>query len=489
MAISFNNLPATRVPGAYVEIDASRASSNLDQQTRILVLGQRLSSGTVAANVPTLITSKDQAIQSFGVGSLLASQFETLFLNNDFTEKWALALDDNPAGVAASGTLTVTASSALTGTLNVYLGGEPVQALVASGDSATTIATALAAAINKKAFLPVTAVAAGAVVTVTFRHKGLVGNQFKMALNWGGKLSSEVLPAGVNVAIVQLSGGTADPDLSAALSVLPDEIFNFILSPYNSLVALQALDTELSSRWAPLRMLEGHAFVAASGTVGELVTLGESLNCPYISLLDAGSNSPTPAYLWSAALIGQVARAATIDPARPFNGLPLVNVLAKAADLRTLSERDTLLHSGVATHKVSLSGKVMIERLTTTYRLNSFDLEDGAFLDANTLFTLSYFRQGVRRMVTTLFPRHKLADDGTNFGAGQAVVTPKIMKSHLLAVAMVWEEMGLLEDLDTFKKTIIVERNLADRSRLDVMLPPNLVNQLHVFAAQIQFII
>ncbi|MCZ8565967.1 phage tail sheath C-terminal domain-containing protein, partial [Shigella sonnei] len=47
----------------------------------------------------------------------------------------------------------------------------------------------------------------------------------------------------------------------------------------------------------------------------------------------------------------------------------------------------------------------------------------------------------------------------------------------------------LVENLDTFKKNLLVERNTKDRNRLDVMCTPDLVNQFRFMAAQIRFIL
>jgi phage tail sheath gpL-like len=49
------------------------------------------------------------------------------------------------------------------------------------------------------------------------------------------------------------------------------------------------------------------------------------------------------------------------------------------------------------------------------------------------------------------------------------------------------ETLGLVENIEQFKTDLIVERNVQDPNRLDFLLPPDLVNQFIVGAAQIQF--
>jgi len=66
-------------------------------------------------------------------------------------------------------------------------------------------------------------------------------------------------------------------------------------------------------------------------------------------------------------------------------------------------------------------------------------------------------------------------------------VTPKIMRAELIALFGDWERIGLVEDLDQFKTDLLVEINADDPNRLDVILPPNLVNQLRILATRIDF--
>lgn len=489
MSISFNQIPSNiRVPLAYIEIDASNAFQNQTRNTRVLVIGQRLSAGTVAAGIPTLITSYGQAVQSFGQGSMLANMFKVLFDNAPYTEKWCVAVDDNGAGTAASGTITMSGTATAAGTLNLYIGGVLVQAAVAVSDTATTQATALKNAINANLDLPVTATSSSAVITVTYNHKGLVGNKLDMRMNYRGALGGEVMPTGTSAAIVQLANGATDPDVSTAISALPEEIYDYWLIPYISSGVLDKFDTEMNSRWSPLRMLEGHVFTADLGSVSTLVTLGNSRNNPYMTILDAGYNSPTPPYLWGSAMVGQVAASGTIDPARPFTTLPLIDILPMPVqNRRLLTEKNTLLYDGIATHLVTDNGDIECERIITCYQKNSFSVPDNAWLDVNTPLTLSYLRQSLRSRMTSKFGRMKLASDGTIFGAGQAIVTPKIIRSEVIALAGEWQEAGLVENMDQFKQDLIVERDANDPTRVNMQLPPNLVNQLYILAAQISF--
>jgi phage tail sheath gpL-like len=165
----------------------------------------------------------------------------------------------------------------------------------------------------------------------------------------------------------------------------------------------------------------------------------------------------------------------------------LNGVLAPRAGKRfLLSERQSLLNYGIATSVVS-GGVLRVERAITTYQKNTQGQADASYLDSETLHQLTEITRRLRSRITNKYPRHKLANDGTRFGAGQAIVTPSVIKGELIAEYSDMEQSGLVENAALFKKYLIVERNATNPNRLDVLLPPDLVNQLRIFAVLNQF--
>lgn len=492
MSISFSQVPANiRVPLSYIEIDASNQNQNAPTAQRILVLGQMLSTGAALPNVPVLVTSYQQAVALFGLGSNLANMFYMLFQNSSFVEKWACPASDNGGGTAASATITMAGTATAAGTLSLYLGGTLIPVSVASGDTATVQGASVASAINASPILGVTATSTTGVVTLTFNHKGTIGNYYDIRFNYHGAKGGESFPAGVTApTIVAMSGGTTDPTLTSVIAGLPEKEFDYWLFPWQGATPIAAIQTELASRWSPLRMLEGHAFGAAGGTTSALVTLGNSLNSQFLTIQDAGNGSPTPSYLWAAALCGQVAESGSIDPGRPFTTLPLVGILPPAVQNgRSLTDQNSLLYDGIATYTRQQDGTVTISRTITTYQTNALGIADGVYLDTNTMLILSYLRQSLREMITTTFSRMKLAQDGTRIGAGQAIVTPAIIKSAIIAWAVLMNQAGLIQNLSNFNSSLIVQINQNDPTRVDVQLTPTLVTGLYIIAAAISFIL
>jgi len=103
------------------------------------------------------------------------------------------------------------------------------------------------------------------------------------------------------------------------------------------------------------------------------------------------------------------------------------------------------------------------------------------------MLTLLYLRFSWRVRIGNRYPRHKLANDGTQFGAGVAVITPQLGKGEALLWFREMELLGLVEGFDQFKRDVVCERNATDPNRLDFLLPPDLINSLIGTAASLQF--
>lgn len=490
MAIGFNLVPADiRVPGQYIEIDNSKAYRGLSGiPTKVLVIGQKLASGTQAPLEPVLVTRADQAVKMFGKGSQLAHMMEKFLNANSYTPVYAIAQVDDGAAVAATGSITFAGPASAAGTLNLYIGGRRVRTLVTAAQTAAQVATALISAINANADLPVTAVIDGvntAKVNITARNKGEVGNTLDLRFNY---YQDQTLPAGLTAAIAAMAGGTGNPDVTDVIDAIGDDVWytDFVM-PYTDSSNLAAMEEELTDRFGPLKMIDGHLFTGHYASHADLVTYGLTKNSPHCTTM-GGHKLPTPPYEFAAALAGISAYQMKIDPARPLQTLIVPGVLPPAPDDRfNMEERNILLYNGISTFRVDTGGNVVIERVVTNYRENSFGAIDPSYLDIETLKTLTYLRFDTRNFIALQYPRYKLADDGTRFGRGQNVVTPSVIRASLIARFRLWEEVGLVENIEQFKEDLIVERDVNDPNRINALIPPDIINQFRVFAGLVQY--
>ena len=491
MAVSFNQIPSSiRVPLCYVEFDNSGALTGTPvMEWRLLLVGQAAADCEGPLLTPTLITSADQASRLWGQGSMLASMFRYAKRQGGILETWGLAVPDPEAAVAAGGDVTLSGACSASGVISLYIGGERVRALAQAGEALTVTAARLAAAVNENGELPVTAATPedqSGVVKLTCRWKGATGNDIDLQINYG---TDDALPQGLRVACGSISGGAGDPDMAAIVAALGDTWWKAMSCPYLQKAERDILEEWLDAQFGPLRQQECQVFGAFRGTLAEASAYGNAGNSELVSVLAIGTMPSSP---WDAAAAYAMRAATSLadDPARPLQTLELTGLKApRREDRWDMEERNILLYDGMATYMVASDDTVQIEREVTMYQKNSWGMADPSYLDVQTPATLGYWRYAVRSRITQKFPRHKLADDGTRYGPGQAIVTPSVIRAELIALHGELEEKGLLENLETFKEGLIVERNKDDRNRLDVLAMPDLVNQFRVFAMQTRFIL
>lgn len=487
MTVPFATIPQNlRTPLFFVEFDNSMANTATSTQ-RTLLIGQMLDGATGKDSIPERITSGTQAAERFGRGSMLHTEAEAYFRNDTAGEVWVLPLADTESQTAAAGKLKITSAANDTGVISLYIAGIRVQMAVVATDTAEAIATGLAKVINRNTNLPVTAAAEADTVTLTAKNKGAHGNGIDIRLNYLGLTGGESTPSGFEMTITAMSGGNGAPDLLNGLANLKDRSFDFIVNPYTDTASLDVVKTFLAERWAWGKQLYGHSYGVITGTYGQLADFGEKRNDQHASLLGV-NGSPSPDYQWSAAYTGAIAQSLRNDPGRPLQTLVISGVLPPDdTKILELTERNNLLHSGISTFTVDDDGTVRVENIITTYQKNAYGDNDDSYLQVETLYLLMFVSRYLRTQVTSKFGRMKLAEDGTRFAPGSAIVTPNIIRAELIAQYGFLEFNGHVQDAKGFAAGLKVERNSQNPNRVDVLWTGTLINQLRVFALLNQF--
>ncbi len=489
MTVNFELISRSlRVPLFYVEVGAATRVSAAALIKPTLYLGQMLPTGVAKAEELVLVTSASHARRLFGEGSQLAASCAAFFAAHPTGELWSVPLADADGGTQAASTITVSGPATAAGTINLYIAGALVRVSVSGGDSAGTIASAIADAISVADEMPVTASAAGAVVTCTARHKGTVGNQIDIRDSYYGAVGGEELPAGVSLVYAKTTQGATDPDVGDAIAVLSDEAFDTWCVPWTTASQLNACKAELDRRWGPEIRRYGHVFAALEGSVGSLQTFGATRNSAHETVMGF-DDSPTPAYVWSGALAGVAARVLGADPALPLQTERLPGVLAPPPSRRfTLTERNTLLGSGVATFAV-VGNEVLVERAITTYQTDAAAAPDDTWLDVQTPYTLARMNRRWEARIVGKFSQHKLVDDATPIGPGQRAVSAATVKAEIVAEYSAMVDDGIAEDVAGFKASLVCERDATNPNRLNALVHPDVANQFRIFAMRNEFIV
>ena len=451
--------------------------------------------GAGLPNVPIAIGTQAQADHLFGVGSEVARMFKTYFANNFANEVWGLGIPEPPGAIAATGTITIATQQTEAGTLHLYIAGRHVAVNVAASDTPDEVCAAMADAVNEVGDLPVSAAPSASTCVLTCTWKGVNGNDITVQLNYYGTVGGEQTPIGMGISLPPtgfLTGGVGVPIFDTAIANLGEHPYEYVALPYTDSTSLNGWELEYGfedvGRWGWRRQLYGHIFSARRGAYPDLLTFGNSRNSGVTSVLGVEMTAPSGVFDFVAAYVAKAQRALINDPARPLQTLTLNTVkLAPLQDRFDTIELNSLATNGIATQKAGSDNQPMISRETTTYQLNLYGFRDDAYELVTTLATLARLIRNQRQAITSKYPRVKLADDGTRFGPGQAIVTPGIIKGELIAeyVEDMW--VGLVENLQAFKANLIVERDPNDPNRVNVLYGPDLINQLRIFAVLAQF--
>ena len=457
-------------------------------------------SGIGVPNVPKPIGTQTQADREYGQGSELALMVQAFLGNNFAHELWCLPVPPATGSVQAKAIIKVLTTPTEAGVIHLYIAGHHVDSIVVgTTDTVNIMAQIICDRINEDPTLPVTATVATDSVTVTCKTPGVNGNDITLQLNYYGKVGGEELPPGVSLTVPpQLGQGTGAvvgagvPDYDPGIAALGEHEFEYVALSHTDSNSLfdweQEYGFEDTGRWGFMRQLYGHLFAAKRATYSDLIIYGETRNDGVLSIMGVEPKAPSPTYEWAAAYAAKAARALTNDPARPLQTLALNKIKpAQSSDRFILPELNSMSGVGIATQRTGLDGVARIMRETTTYQLNLYGYSDDAYELVTTMATLARLIRNQRHAITSKFPRHKLANDGTRFGVGQKIVTPKVIKGELISQYRIDEFNGLVEDVKAFKEHLIVERDPNNPNRLNVLYPPDLVNQLRIYAVLVQF--
>ena len=257
-------------------------------------------------------------------------------------------------------------------------------------------------------------------------------------------------------------------ELGKALEKLPEQQFTQIALDNPVTKNIEALTTELDSRWKSDSQLEGHLFVSS--------TTPESLNIAskHTSLIHREAPEQTD-LTWSAAFAALNALYAT-SPSRPYTTLKVPGLSSKLVS--SLTKRNNLLKAKVSTYKTNISGEVFIDRLITTS-------EDPEYLSLEVKQTLSAVRYDLRKYFETRFKRYMLVKENHPYPG--PVLSPKSIKALLVARYRLYQSQNLLQDDGEVTKRIRVEVSKTNASKIDIFFPVVVMGQLLITETQIAF--
>ncbi len=358
-----------RVVGIKTEFRDLRAGSVVFLPQRVAVIGQGNSAATYNTD-KTQYTSAFEVGTAYGFGSPLhLASLQLLPVNGDGVGTIPVTfypLEDDVAGVAATGSITPSGAATGSASFRVRVNGqESTQFVVADGDTVAVITAKVTTAISSVLDLPVTATDNGTDVTVTAKWAGVSSND----LNIEVVETSENL-SGVTFASVQPTGGLVDPDVQPALDQIGTVWETLVLNCFNddNTDALDAIQTVGEGRWGALVRKPFISFLGnTDATVNDAIALPDTRKTDRINsqLVAPGSNE-LPLVI-AARQLARIAVIANNNPARDYGSLEATNIEpGKDSDQWTYPQRDQAVKGGSSTIEVK-DGVVTLGDIVTYY--------------------------------------------------------------------------------------------------------------------------
>ena len=454
-----------RVPGSYQELKFGAAGRLQPGVRRVALLGQRLSTGSVAALVAKEVYSDEEADTYFGIGSELALMCRWAI---KAAKRFGLATVQllavpiaAAAGTARQFTFTITGPATAGGDLVVKIAGRTIRVGVDAGDSATTIATALDSAIDAlKAELPVTSSSSSDVVTCLANQAAANGND----------ISFEAVsqPAGVTNTAVQTVAGSGTVDITTALDVLATyDPVDYIAIANHASTDVSDFDAHLDSMWLPAQKYWRWGVMAETGSLATAQALATAANDYRQLVISAEGFRNTPGEI--AAYVAMVL-AGESDPALPFNDVELPDVyLPPDASLPTRTELETALAGGLlplSANDAKSSSKI-VRAVTTKVAHNSVPYFD--LLDVTISRTMAFVMRQVDIAIRL--------EVGVRQKKSNRV--KKLVRSVVYRTLKLLEAAELVQNVDAHAAELQVENDVADPTALVVAIPASIVPPLN----------
>lgn len=472
--ISFDQIPGSiRKPGIYFELNTKNANSSLPANLqKVLLVAQKETAGTTVANSPIQIFDTAAAETLFGKGSVAHFASRDAIRANRNLALYVLPVADNGSGVKAVRTLNVTSSSNLGGSIIIFVNGQRFEIGTSKDEVAADIATKIRVALSADAFLPYVVGGAAAAVVLTAVNAGTIGSEIPLEI--------DVSASGVSIALVETTAGSADPDISTALAGAAAERFHVIALTTNSDANIALAKTWIETQSGPIEKKAGRVVFATDpdNSVAQAIAKSEAVNDGRVSNVYFRKSKSSAASL--AAAFAAI-DAGEEDPARPLNTLVLagIQVPTNRADFLSRTEQEALLYGGVTPIEPTASKtEAAVVRWITTYTENTAGSPDPTLLDGTTIKTLDYTRDAVVGRLEARFPRAKLSSK-----------TPGRVRTEVIDVLLRLDSLEILENVEANLDRVIVERDSQDVNRLNVKIPADVVNGLHVIAGVIDLVL
>lgn len=473
--------------------------------------------GTAAAATPVQVASPDEADTLFGSGSELALMCRAVFAQKRGAYVWACPVAAHGSAVKATQTLLFANAATSAGSVKVTIAGRAcLEAAVASGDSASTIATAVAHAINQTPNLPVTATVSTATVTLTAKCGGTRGNAIVLGVeitatattcSLGGATAGQKVYARMGDG-TGTDGANVDDVTNALAAIAAGEYL--IVAAHQDSTNIGAIKTHLSTYAAISDRKRQQAVCATSNvSVATAAALGIAINAARVQIVyqrDASSGGTVDPYtptlgelaasVAAARLYGDAQQGGSVVgelayAACNLDGVQLGAVRSPALVSAQLlgSEMVTLLNSGISPLAPSRlnPGFSQLVKSVTTYCRTASNALTRAVHDTSKVTVADHVADRCEEAILADFPNKNIAPEPNppRAPANEHVVYLSMVRSTILRELYAMESEGLLVNVAENEDAVELSQDSSDPTKVYAQIPSDVIDHFHTMAGEI----
>jgi phage tail sheath gpL-like len=470
-----------RVPGPYAEVIFAQGPASAATGVReVVFVMPKLSAGTWTATTTLYPVGNEQdVITGAGEGSPLHRGIRKFMQVNKDAKVYALPVAETSGGspVAATWTCLYATNATARGTTTVYICGEACSFTYASGDTVTTIAAGVKAAINAKPWLPVTADNSSGTLTVTAKLLGVSQGtatvpviSARAEISTGTGTTISVSGAHLGTGVAGADGTTTEAaNLASALATIDSTRKYYIVSSANDATSLGHLKTHIVNKSEPRRGLRSVAITAYPGTLANATTLATGRNYERLQILWLEKPDNDCAEI-AGAIAGIRQKAEALDATANLATYSLSDILSNCysnADWPTDTDLNDAINDGLSPIQSTDSGPVWVMNVNTRsknaagtqddFRATECHRVSGADLQVDEVLADWHLNMAGKKLENDTFLEN--GKPNPNQPLRPNVTRPSLYKPRLFSLLRDFFNRGHSQELDATLESVRVEKN------------------------------
>jgi phage tail sheath gpL-like len=510
--ISITGVPASyRVPGGYVEILFAQGPAQAASTVREVVFPMPMLTGSWTAATLYEVPNEQTVIDGAGVGSMCHRAYRKFSQINKLTRVYCLPVAETSGGseAAADFDVTWTTDPTAAGETTVRVCDEDCTYSFDDGttDTVTTIAAGIAALINGKQHLPVTAANVAGVLTITARLKGISQ----------GNGTLDVIPVRTKIdpgcgTTVSASGAVGDTtpgaegsvteaaNLATALATIASRRIYYIVTSANDGTSWDNLISHITTKSTPNAGLRCVAIGAYTGGLSALQTLATGDNYERFQVVWQEASDHDSCEL-AAAVAAIRALHENTDPTYNLadyrgrdGGTWRINAAYAEADWPTDTDLNDAINDGITPIASDGSGSRLVMSVNTRSKNSGGTVNDFRACETHRVSYADYWADNrlsewALNYQGKKFRNDEYLSDGVTVNSSQKtirnVVRPSQLRAWLAKSIQDDEDAGHCQNAAASKAALRVIKSSLNSGRAGAEVNLHTIDHLHQFAMRV----